>query len=194
MLLGPEHHALLAALGKNQDRWLGFLSRRAPAGVEADDLLQDALIRAVRTGSPPAPSKRDAWFYRILRNVLADTFHRHASAPVPLDNDAPLPPSLHADLDGVRAGDQAWTCECDEVLYAGLTAQQGDLVRRVHLQGEAVAPVAAALGVSTANAYVVLHRARQSLRDEIAALCGATDYASARACSCDASGCAVAAG
>ena len=190
VLLSSDRNDLLAELGENPARWLRFLKRRAPDGADVDDLLQDAMVRALRTQAPPEPAKRSAWFHQILRNVVADATRTKMRAPHQLDTDAPLPEALHADLDGARAGDVPWSCECDDKLYAGLSPEQGELVRRVYLLDEAVGPVAAELGISLSSAYVSLHRARHRLRRDIERMCGSTDYASARACGCDAAGCA----
>lgn len=190
LLLVDVRHELLASLSENSGRWLRFLRKRVPMGVEADDLLQHALVRAARTRSLPDFRKQDAWFYQILRNVVTDAWHAKSRAGLPLDDEIKLPLSLHADLDGSREGDLAWTCECDDALISGLSQDQAALLRRVHIDGEAVGPVAKTLGMSTSNAYVSLHRARRQLRSDIEAMCGATDYASARSCACDEAGCA----
>ena len=159
-----------------------------------DDLLQDALVRAARAPSFPPPERRDAWFFRLLRNALADAHRAAARAPGPLDDEVAPPPLLRADLDGAREGDLPELCQCDYGLGSRLTPAQRELVTRVHLEGEPVGAVAADLGLRPGAAYTALHRARAQLREEITDRCGATDAAAALAAACEPDACAPARG
>src|SRR4051794_17900210 len=50
-----------------------FLERRAKSTQDADDLLQEIFLRAVRT---PPGSPNPAWLYTVARNVLTDYYRR----------------------------------------------------------------------------------------------------------------------
>ena len=169
---------ILSALSALRPAWLAFLSRRLPPHADAEDVLQEALLRVARSHSGPRDiANLRPWFFRILRNAVADA---HARAPAP-----------SVATDDVPSDEQSpWTCACDETLAGQLTDVDRELLRRVHLGDEPVAQVARDIGLTANAAYVRLHRARRELRGAIAELCGATTYAEARACACEAEGCA----
>lgn len=183
MLLSAERETMLAGLVADQPRWRRFLQSRAPRGAEPDDLLQEAFLRAARTPAMPAPERRNAWFYRVLRNVAADAGAAATRAPLALDEAAINALPADPPTDG--------GCECHDALAEGLTPTQQALVRRVHLEGQPVGQVAAQLGLRPGAAYTQLHRARGQLRGAIADLCGADTYAAAAACECGTEGCHV---
>lgn len=173
----------LAALAVNRRVWLAFLARRLPTGVDAEDVLQEALLR-VSGGAPPREASRlRPWFFRVLRNAVADA-HRGAGREVARAGTV-------APVEVAAVEQTPWVCECDEELAGKVAERDRQLLRRVHAEGEPVAAVARDLGLSPNAAYVRLHRARHELRDAILDLCGASTYAEARACACDASSCAA---
>ena len=52
----------------------GFLARRVPPGVDADDLLQDVFLRVIRSLSSLRRTDRpEAWLYQIARNAVRDS-------------------------------------------------------------------------------------------------------------------------
>lgn len=59
-----------------------ILAQRAPADL--DDTLQDAWTRAWRAWHQADPDRRDAWFFRIVRNCCLDVHRRHRPTE-PLD-------------------------------------------------------------------------------------------------------------
>ena len=66
-----------ARLASARGHFLAFVRRRVSDPELAEDILQDALLRAVRS----APELRDeerlvAWFYAILRNAIIDAYRR----------------------------------------------------------------------------------------------------------------------
>src|SRR5919107_3147159 len=66
----------LATLLENHSRFLGFLERRLGSRDEAEDLLQDALVKSLDRAPPLAGEAVNAWFYRVLRNALTDHYRR----------------------------------------------------------------------------------------------------------------------
>ena len=162
--------------------WLAFLGRRLPTGVDADDVLQDALLKAANSlTSLRDESHLKAWFFRILRNAVADAHARKSAVPVA---DEPL-----ADLDGAPIDASPFTCGCDATLAERLDPAQRELIHRVYRDGLPVQTVAKELGITANLASVRLHRARATLRTAIEDLCGATTYAEARDCGCESEGC-----
>lgn len=59
------------------------------AALDLDDALQDAWARAWRAWDQGDPARREAWFFRIVRNCCLDV-HRRARPTEPLD-DADVP-------------------------------------------------------------------------------------------------------
>ena len=67
----------------------GYCYRMLGSGFEAEDAVQEAMLRAWRKAdvSRGGPSVR-SWLYRIATNVCID-MHRQRSAPGPADGDGP---------------------------------------------------------------------------------------------------------
>ena len=71
---------MLALLVDNRARFLAFLERRVGGRDAAEEILQQAYVRGMdRGGGLRAGESAVAWFYRLLRNVLADHW-RHGDA------------------------------------------------------------------------------------------------------------------
>src|SRR5688572_13291583 len=69
--------ATVQKLVDSHRQFLAFLERRVGSRAAAEDILQDAFVRGMRT----VDGLRDeesavAWFYRLLRNALADYYRR----------------------------------------------------------------------------------------------------------------------
>ncbi len=70
-----------------------FLARRVPAGVEADDLLQDVFLRVLKhLDSLRSTERPEAWLFQIARNALRDSLRarqRKDGRTDPLEIDPP---------------------------------------------------------------------------------------------------------
>ncbi|MBX3232082.1 MAG: sigma-70 family RNA polymerase sigma factor [Labilithrix sp.] len=155
---------------------LAFLRRRVRPGTDVEDVLQHALLTATAKVAQLRDEERAvAWFYRILRRRLADERARARA----WDEKRPL---LEAAED-VAPEDPA-LCACSLGLLDTLAPAYAEVVRRVDLGDEPIADVAAALGTTTNNVTVRLHRARKSLRDRLASTCGTTSLGSCLECDC----------
>jgi RNA polymerase sigma-70 factor (ECF subfamily) len=168
----------LQALAARRARFLGFLRRKLRTGADAEDLLQQAMLRAAeRIGTLQQEDRLDAWFYRILRNILADHHGRQEARAERLD----LEPDALADASPPEdAG-----CACALGFLRELRPEYGELLRRVDLGDEQVAQAAQCLGITENNAKVRLHRARKALRDRLSACCGAGSFRACMDCSCE---------
>src|SRR6186997_766328 len=72
--------AALAVLVENRARFLAFLEKRVGGRDAAEEILQQAYVRGMdRGGGLRAGESAIAWFYQLLRNVLADHW-RHGDA------------------------------------------------------------------------------------------------------------------
>ena len=62
-----------ATLLANRNMFKAFLASRVGNAADAEDLLQNALVKALeRGGEIQDTEKAVAWFYRVLRNVVID--------------------------------------------------------------------------------------------------------------------------
>jgi RNA polymerase sigma factor (sigma-70 family) len=164
-----EHHA----------RFLAFLRRRVESEAMAEDILQDAYARSLEK----LDEVRDedsvvAWFYRILRNAIADHFRRvgvekRAHAELERDAEATFEPELRQNV-----------CTCMSAVIPTLKPEYADIVGEVELGERSIAEVAAEKGLTTNNATVRLHRARAALRRRLVEVCGACSTHGCLDCTC----------
>lgn len=168
-------------LVRKKAEFLRFLERRLGSRADAEDLLQKALLKVVAHEIPLRDAEKLVpWFYQILRNLLVDQY-RHNAAFRRLKNQV--------------AADGVATTEMDEELFqatypcvsdmaATLKPEYGELIRRIELADEPLHEVARDLGITSNNASVRLHRARQALREGLAAMCGACVEHACLDCTC----------
>jgi RNA polymerase sigma-70 factor, ECF subfamily len=145
---------------------LAYLRRRVESEAAAEDLLQDALLRALRA----APDLRSTdrlvpWFYRILDHAVTDHYRRRGVRRA-------AAPRLAAETDTAsEPDDEAVLCECFRALLPALTPAYADLIAAMDLGGASDADVAARLGVTRGALKVRHHRARRQLRERLDATC-----------------------
>jgi RNA polymerase sigma factor (sigma-70 family) len=162
-------------LADHKEEFLRFLARRAPSGIQPEDLVQQLSVRALqRATSLREPEKGRAWLYAILRHLLAEarSTRELASAQVSEAEGAPKAEVVHD------------TCRCSMALLDQLKPEYREVLQRVELQGESVVAVATALGITVNNATVRLHRARQALRERLLTHCGVRSARACLDCSC----------
>jgi len=165
---------------REQRRFIAFLERRLGDPATADDVLQEAYVKAVtkadalREGQAVVP-----WFYQVLRNALVDHVRRR-DARARAEAEAAAAAEAREGQDALHDA----VCACVAQLLPGLRADQADLLRRVELDGERVKDVAETLGISASAAAVRLHRARRALADALGAVCGACAHHGCRDCQC----------
>ncbi len=146
---------------------LGYLRRRVDSDAVAEDLLQDALLRALRA----APALRDEarlvpWFYRILENAVTDHYRRRGVRQAVLDPDADA-----SDAAALAPEEEAVLCACFRALLPTLTPAYAEVIDALDLRAEAASAVADRLGISRGALKVRHHRARRQLRDRLETTC-----------------------
>ncbi len=168
-------------LVRRKAEFLRFLERRLGSRADAEELVQDALLKVVahkthlRDGEKLVP-----WFYHILRNLLVDHYRHNAAL-------RRLKDQMAADADTATGIDEELfqaTYPCVNDVAASLKPEYGELIRRVELADEPLHEVARDLGITPNNASVRLHRARQALREGLAAMCGACVEHACLDCTC----------
>ncbi len=168
---GAKHNAPagIAALVENQRRFLSFLSHRVANPFDAEEILQTAFVKSVKTSAPIRDGETVvAWFYRLLRNALIDYYrHRDAERRV-LERMAGMSTEMETpDPDLERS-----ICRCVTDLLPTLKDDYSALLRRIDLEGATIAEVAVEKGTTVNNVRVKLHRARTALRKQLKLSCG----------------------
>jgi RNA polymerase sigma factor (sigma-70 family) len=169
---------LLLMLGERRAEFLGFVRKRVRSGADAEDLLQQALIRAAeKLDGLRSCDRAEAWFYRILRNTIADHHAAWATREAKLE--------LLAREASAASPEDAADCACSLGLLEDIRPEYAAIVRRIDIEGEPLADAAARLGITVGNAKVRLHRARKVLREELLRRCGTDSSRACQDCSCD---------
>lgn len=168
-----------ATLLAHRHRFKAFLTARVGNAADAEDLLQNGLVKAIeRSSEIKDEEKAVSWFYQVLRHAVID-HHRSRSAATRRDDAwASSTTTLANDAEAERQ-----ICACFERMLPALKPAQAELIRRVELQGETVTEVASALGVTPNHASVLLHRARGELRAKLVDFC--RDCACLDHCECE---------
>ena len=140
-----------------------WLRRRLANPQEADDLLQDLFLKALRQGERfCAIENARAWLFEVARNRLADHL-RVARHSVELPDDLAAPVVEAAPVDTLTA--------CLPRVLSELSAQDREAITLCDLQGMAQADFAAVAGLSLSGAKSRVQRARQRLRLQMSQAC-----------------------
>lgn len=170
----------LTDLVQRRDEFRAFLRKQLGRDSDVDDLLQHALIKALKQrDSVRQNEKTVAWFYRLLRRSIID-FYRSESARKNRDLSWSREQTTLAATPTMKRA----LCSCIDGLLPGLGARPMTLLRRVDLGNEPVSKVAASLGLTANAAMVALHRARAQLRRELVSFCGSCAQGACLDCDC----------
>lgn len=133
MTRSPAASTVAVVLAEDHRRFLAFLERRGVSRDVAEDLVQEAVVRAAAKALVlPTDESAVAWFYQVLRNALVDHHRRAAVRRRALERLAREPVDAQdghdADLDDtVRA--------CVRSLVTTLRDDYADAIMRVDLDG-----------------------------------------------------------
>lgn len=175
--------AVRRALAENRARFLRFVQRRVGQTDVAEEILHDAIVRAMVRGHTVRDQTAIVpWFYRLLRNATVDhrrgewaerrgrsSLAREGAAGVGADAAASLVDTI---------------CGCVGSLVAVLKTEYATALNRVDLGGESIGGYARAAGISPGNASVRLHRARRALRRAVDEHCGSCAEHGGYLCEC----------
>jgi RNA polymerase sigma factor (sigma-70 family) len=176
---------LVHRLVENETAFRAFLRKRVSDEAVVEDLFQQSLLRAVEHHhSVNNKESVVAWFYRILRNAVIDYYRSRVAqdsrqqifekeAEVLGARESPPPDEVKAAI-----------CVCLDDVVDTLRPGYGELIRRIDLGGESTADVAKALHITSGNATVRLHRARQALREGLEKVCGVCTKHGCLNCTC----------
>jgi RNA polymerase sigma-70 factor (ECF subfamily) len=165
----PAPDATTSKLAESHRRFLAFLERRVGSRAAAEDILQDAFVRGLRRADTlRSEESAVAWFYRLLRNAIADHFRRRQRERRALERLAAEPGA--AAVPDAELSDAV--CRCIRSLVDTLKPAYAEVIRRVDLDGLTPSAFAAEAGITANNAAVRAHRARLALRRQVEKSCG----------------------
>ena len=174
------------ALIEGRKAFLGFLAKRLGNRAEAEDVLQEFCIRVLASKDQLRDVKRmDAWLYAILRSVLNDHYRKAARRRHLAEAVAAEPQGWAEDA----TGQLSRSCSCSAGLLPELRPADADLIRRIDLNDDDRASVAADLGLTRGTVAVRLHRARSALKDSLLSHCGICCETDRDDCYCPPAGC-----
>ena len=126
-----------------------------------------------------------AWLYRVHRNVAVDVLRKGQSDERLIDPSAPVPDEEAETM-------AALSCACSVYQAQKISPRYAEILQLVDLGDLTLSEAAEALGVTTNNATVRLHRARQALRRRLREHCGVTSLRDCAGCRCIDDGCCAA--
>ena len=160
----------LSKLVDGRAQFLGFLRKRMPSGEVAEDLLQNAFVKSIEKGGQLKDEESIvAWFYRVLRNSVADYYRQSGRNPQELNG-------ILADLEkhATSVPDSASeVCQCVNPLLENLKPEYREALTTIDLGDGSLADLASRAGITEGNAAVRVHRAREAMRKQVQMTCGA---------------------
>lgn len=162
-------------------QFLAFVQRRVPDPGLAEDILQTAYLRAFEHRDNFKPSESAmAWFYRLLRNAVIDSYRRQTSRDRALE-------AWKRELEGSIQPSpdlQTEVCGCLQGILEGLKPEYAEAIRAVDLKEQRVQDFARQQNISSSNAAVRVHRARAAVRKQLLRTCAACAEHGCVDCTC----------
>ena len=147
-----------------------FLARRVPAGVEADDLLQDVFLRVVKhLDSLRSTERPEAWLFQIARNALRDSLRARQRKDGRTD---PLEIDLPADVDTAAVPEsEEELAPCLTPMIARLPEPYRTAIELTSVHGLTQAEAARQIGISLSGMKSRVQRGREQLRQMLVRCC-----------------------
>jgi RNA polymerase sigma factor (sigma-70 family) len=160
--------AVIVALREGHREFLRFLGRRTRNIDEAEDILQDFYLKAIRSARTiKEPGTLKGWLAQVLRRTLIDYYRRASVRKTARQRlESAEGSAMLIDDDAERA-----VCNCLYRLLPAMPAEYSQLIWQVDLLGQPRSKVAKRFGISANNLEVRLHRARRALREALTRSC-----------------------
>lgn len=143
-----------------------YFVRRVSSSHDADDLVQEVFLRAVRSApANPGPG----WLFTVARNVLTDHYRSAAhrrETPVDATADGPA-----ASPDEPVNPAEQMLARCASAMLSELPSEQADALHQVDAHAVRQTIAAQQAGVSTSGMKSRVQLGRAHLRDLIQACC-----------------------
>jgi RNA polymerase sigma factor (sigma-70 family) len=159
--LAGEAEPYRRLLDELSGRLRAYYARRAPPGIDAEDLVQETLIAVhTRRATYDAGQPFTAWAYAIARYKLIDALRRgrlHLRAP------AEAADALFVTENASGGADAAMAARDVERVMAELSPRTRDLIRATRIDGLSVREAAERHGMTETAAKVAIHRGLKTL-------------------------------
>lgn len=165
---------LLAAWNRHERELLGYLRHRVRGAAEAEDLLQEVFLKALRQGAAfCAVDNVRAWLFQVARNTVVDQL-RGAKAHVAFPDDLANPEAPDDAVDGLT--------HCLPRVLAELSEEDRLAITLCDIEGLTQQALAARLGLTLPGAKSRVQRARARLRARLIEACQVRFDDSGRVC------------
>jgi RNA polymerase sigma-70 factor, ECF subfamily len=156
-------NCLMTAWHEHEAELRGWLRHRLGNFVDAEDVLQDVFLKAMRQGERfCAIANARAWLYEVARNALADRLRLAR-------NTVELPEDLSADVEGAAAIDSL--AACLPRVFSELSPEDREAITLCDLEGLPQEEYARRKGLSLPGAKSRVQRARKRLRAQLTQVC-----------------------
>jgi RNA polymerase sigma-70 factor, ECF subfamily len=177
--LSPE---VLQRLVDSHRQFLAFLEKRVESRAVAEDILQSAFVKGLERGGELRDEENAvAWFYRLLRNATIDHYRKRGSTQK-LNEDWGREFARQEMADPESRGE---ICGCIVALMDTLKPEYRDALRVIDLDDGSLDDLAKKSGITSGNAAVRVHRAREALRKQLLVSCGTCVEHGCLDCRCD---------
>lgn len=155
---------LMAAWSSSESELLGYLRRRGASDEDAEELVQEIFVKALRQGEGfCALENPRAWLFQVARNALTD-LHRASRQHVPLPEDIVAPDTEVAPpVDGLS--------QCLPRALSELSETDRAAIIYCDIEGKSQQQFADYLGISLPGAKSRIQRARQRLKTKLEKNC-----------------------
>jgi len=181
--LSPE---AVERLVNSHRQFLAFLEKRVESRAVAEDILQSAFVRGLERGAEVRDEESVvAWFYRVLRNATIDHYRRRASTERAYEGWG----KEFGSLEAPQAELEQEICQCVSALIETLKPEYREALRIVDLDEGSLNDLADRTGITSGNAAVRVHRAREALRKQVRTACGSCAEHGCLDCHCGPKSC-----
>jgi RNA polymerase sigma-70 factor, ECF subfamily len=150
---------------------LGFIARRVPTPYDAEDILQDVLLRIHRNADELQSVDRvTSWVYRIATNSIADHYRRPIRRELPFGH-ADDVPGIDGPIESGGREPRTTLAGCVGPLVANLPEPYRQALEVTELQRITQADAAARLGLSVSGMKSRVQRGRGQLKDLLLECC-----------------------
>jgi RNA polymerase sigma factor (sigma-70 family) len=174
--------AVIASLREGHREFLRFVSRRARNLADAEDIVQDFYLKAIRSARTiNEQGALKGWLAQVLRRTVIDYYRRASVRKTALLRlQVSEGPVVKIDDDAERA-----VCSCLYRILPTMRSDDAQLIWQVDLLSQPRSKVAKALGISANNLGVRLHRARRALHSALMRFCTTCPTHGFLNCSCE---------
>ncbi len=156
-------NCLMQAWRQHEAELRAWLRRHLGNGADAEDLLQDLFVKALRQGERFCSMENArAWLFEVARNAIADRL-RVTRQMVELPDDLAAETSETAAVDDLAA--------CLPRVLSELNAEDREAITLCDIEGITQQEYARRMGLTLAGAKSRVQRARKRLRERLTEAC-----------------------